>query len=336
MKNADGRVLYVGKAVNLRRRLVSYFRTSSTPHRKSEMISRIRQIDVILVRNEREALVLESNLIRHHTPLFNSRFTHDEDSYYYIALTDEAFPRFVGTRTGRTSLAVLTECEEMRELFGPYTGWRIRNRILDAMRELFPLRICHTLPDRPCDRADQGRCLAPCAEGASVDAYQDHVRRAANFLRHPTQCQMDRWHRQMHLAADAQDYERAKTVRDWIRAVEHARLPQAVEREGAGTHVVLYLECGLGIALELRDGRVIGLHSPRTNDGQCSLETWLRTLDATVNPMSWVVNDPQRLHGAVLRGRIQSPGTASSLPGQWIAIAALNGRFRAGNHPGMK
>lgn len=107
MKDARSNVIYAGRAKSLRKRLSSYFRTSSKPHRKAEMIARIREIEIFLARNEREALVLESNPIRHLNPPYNSRFTRDDDSYYYIARTDEAFQRFVPFRKRRVNYALV-------------------------------------------------------------------------------------------------------------------------------------------------------------------------------------------------------------------------------------
>ena len=242
MKDATGDVIYVGKANDLRRRVASYFRRSSKPHRKGEMITRIRDVEVVLTRNEREALVLESNLIRHHRPSYNSRFTRNGDSYYYIAVTDEAFPRLVPYRKERVNFALQTVDEAAAAaLYGPYVGLRLRNRILTAVRDLHPVRACHTMPSRACGRFADGLCPAPCEGRISVDAYREIIRRARRFLRRPPRAALERLREEMTRRAAELAFDEAAGLRDRIRALEHAALPQVVERDDARSIDVLWL-----------------------------------------------------------------------------------------------
>lgn len=262
MKDSRGSVIYVGKANSLRHRLASYFRETAAPHRKAELVARVREIEVVLVRNEREALVLESHLIRHHDPAYNSRFTRDDDSYYYIALTDEPFPRVVPFRKRRTNFAIDAEGTGIGTLFGPYVGWRMRNRILDGVRAAFPLRTCHVIPARPCPRLSTDQCPAPCTEAISADDYARRVASVRRLLARPPEAYRRELRERMERAAFSEDFERAAELRDRFRAFEHAALPQAVERHRPIDLDVLYLDDGRLIRMEVRKGAVVGLDGP--------------------------------------------------------------------------
>jgi len=256
MRNAAGNVIYVGKAKSLRRRLRAYFTQTAIAERKREMIERIRDIEVILARNEREALVLESQLIRRHDPSYNSRFTRDDDSYYYIARTDEGFARLVPYRKRRTNYALGTTTKA-DALFGPYVGWRLRNRILDAVRTQFPLRTCHRLPTTPCVRRSSGACAAPCSGGITADAYRKIVSAASRFLRRPPRSVLRSLREQMESAASDQAFERAGELRDRLSALEHAATPQVAERHKDVDLDVLHVDAESVLRMSVRDGAIV-------------------------------------------------------------------------------
>jgi len=329
MRGEGDRILYVGKAINLRRRLASYFRNSKTRHRKAEMIERIREIEVILVRNDREALVLESNLIRALDPPYNSRFTREEDSYYYIALTDESFPRFVPYRKRRTNFALQAENCELDELFGPYVGWRLRNRMLDALRTQFALRTCHSLPTEPCIRADAALCLAPCRGALDQERYLEVVRQAARFLRRPPKTQLDRWTREMKAAAASLDFEGARKRRDWIAAFAHARQKQVVERSDPRNLAIVYWAQGRALWLSVQSGNLVGVKGPTpVSPSSVGCLPFLQTVQAETEAYRIVMNqspcDQDLLDGL----KVYVPQTPSTATGQLLEIAQLNHTYR--------
>jgi len=330
-RDSQGRLLYVGKAVNLRRRLASYFRTSNRRHRKAEMIGRIRGIEVILARNEREALVLESNLIRHHRPAFNSRFARDDDSYYYIARTEEAFPRFVPYRKRRANYALVGASIAVGRLFGPYVGWRLRNRILDALRAEFPLRVCHSLPSTPCARGASGACAAPCVDRITEKAYRTLVRDASRFLRRPPAQYLRALEEDMREASARRDYERAGTLRDRLVALEHAAAPQVAERSRNENVDVQYSGDGFRLTLHVRGGVIVGLGSLASIEDR---STGVRPLDdrasAGVQADRIIANRTLRVgsHGQVVP--VCVPRTVQSYAGQLLEICRINHAYRIG------
>ena len=329
LRNGEGRLLYVGKAVNLRRRLASYFRASGRRHRRAEMIGRIRGIDVILVRNEREALVLESNLIHQRRPPFNSRFARDDDSYYYIARTEEPFPRFVPYRKRRANYALIGTSIAVGRLFGPYVGWRLRNRILDTLRAEFPLRVCHSLPSTPCPRGAFGACAAPCADWITECAYRALVRDASRFLRRPPAQYLRALEKDMQAAAAWRDYEHAGTLRARLVALEHAAAPQVAERSRDENVDVQYSEDGFRLTLHVRGGVIVGLGPlVSVEDTSAGVRPDADPAHADARVDRIIANrasDSGSLEQAI---PVCVPRTARSYAGQLLEICRINHAYR--------
>jgi excinuclease ABC subunit C len=242
MKDSRGRVLYVGKAKNLRRRLASYFR----PGRErwlGSLLKRLAEIEVVLVHNETESLLLEHNLIKLHRPRYNRQLKSDRTGYSYIALTDEPLPRFVPYRKHRPNQALerIGEAAVARR-FGPYVSVRFRNHLLDYVNDHYGLRSCDFLPRQPCLRYHMHRCDGVCAGVISADEYRAAIARAAAFLAHPPLSLTQRLRRQMMAYAAAQEFERAAWLKRRLEALEQALQPQVVERQVAYDQDVIY--CG--------------------------------------------------------------------------------------------
>ncbi len=219
MKDAAGRVLYVGKAASLRARVRQYFQDPDghANPRLSVLVPRIADVDTVVTANEVEALILETNLIKQHQPPFNIRMA-DDKAYPYVKLTHEPFPKIVMTRRVQRDGA---------RYFGPYPYHepKLVGRTIRTIRKLFKLRTCpieitHDLP-RPCLDHDMGLCSAPCvAWGATAQAYGDQVRQAALFLEGRQSNLLDELRVEMEAAAEATQFERAAQLRDQIQAME--------------------------------------------------------------------------------------------------------------------
>ncbi len=231
MKDAEGRVLYVGKAASLRARVRQYFQDpeSQANPRLRLLVPRIADVDTIVTANEVEALILETNLIKQHQPPFNIRMA-DDKAYPYVKLTGEPFPRIIMTRK---------VVRDGGRYFGPYPYHepKLIGRTIRTIRKLFKLRTCHIeitrdLP-RPCLDYDMGLCTAPCVTwGASVEAYQEQVRQAALFLEGRQANLLDELRGEMAAAAEAMQFERAAQLRDQIQAVEAINERQRIATTG--------------------------------------------------------------------------------------------------------
>ncbi len=226
-RDAAERVLYVGKAASLRARVGQYFQDaqSRANPRLSRLLPRIARIDTVVTSNEVEALILETELIKQHQPLYNVRMA-DDKAYPYIKLTPEPYPRIVMTRK------VL---RDGGRYFGPYPYHepKLVGRTIRTMRRLFRLRTCRIEIrrdlERPCLDFGIGLCSAPCvAWGASPEEYSEQAARAALFLEGRRGDLLGKLRGEMQAAAGSMEFERAAVLRDQIQALEAIGEPQRV------------------------------------------------------------------------------------------------------------
>lgn len=241
MKGAGERVIYVGKAGNLRNRLRSYFRSSaSLDERKLKMVKEVRDFEYVVTENELEALVLEANFIKRVKPEYNI-ILRDDKNYPYLKLTvNEEWPR----------LEVVRKIEKDGALyFGPYVPSGAMREMLKFIRRNFPIRRCRynlAKPFRPCVQYQMGRCLAPCAQflrtKSDRDRYLETVSEARSFIQGENKGLLSSLRNRMQKFSDELQFEEAARIRDRLRALEKAWESQRV------------------IAPELGDMDVIGLY----------------------------------------------------------------------------
>ncbi|MGE5256622.1 MAG: excinuclease ABC subunit UvrC [Hyphomicrobiales bacterium] len=216
MKAADGRILYVGKARSLRKRLAAYFRTSSHADAKvNVLVSKIADVETILTRTEKEALILESNLIKRHRPRFNVVLK-DDKRYPSLRLDpEEAYPRFTVVRKIGEDDALY---------FGPFASAHAVRETLRVINKTFKLRKCKASEfrtrTRPCLHCQMAGCLAPCCRDVPAETYREYVQEAILFLKGRTPELVRKIRGEMEAAATAQDYEKAARLRDKLFALE--------------------------------------------------------------------------------------------------------------------
>ncbi|MGA1658740.1 MAG: excinuclease ABC subunit UvrC, partial [Ilumatobacteraceae bacterium] len=260
-KDEHGRIIYVGKASNLRARLANYFVDPALLHtRTAAMVTAAREMTWIEVDNEVAALLLEYNLIKQHRPRFNVRLR-DDKSYPFLAVTlDEEWPRAVVMR-GRKRKGT--------KYFGPFThAWAIRDT-LDALLRTFPVRTCspakfrqHERLGRPCLLFHIEKCAGPCVNEVSVDAYGQHVRGLTKFLGGDTEGVRDDLQRAMVEASRNERFEDAARLRDRLGAIDRALERQTMVGErGDDFDVVALCDSDLEASVHVfyaRKGRVLG------------------------------------------------------------------------------
>ena len=216
MKDEQGEVIYVGKAVNLRNRVRSYFHASAQHSPKlRRMVDHIADFDFIVTDSEIEALILECNLIKEHRPKYNVRLK-DDKRYPYIKVTwQEDYPRVIITRRME---------QDGARYFGPFTAVWAVHQTLDVLRRLFPYLTCKrkiTGQDtRACLYYHIGRCAGPCIGAISKEEYRALINHLCLFLEGRTEEIVADLRAKMRSAAEALDFERAAVLRDQIRAVE--------------------------------------------------------------------------------------------------------------------
>lgn len=220
-KDEQGGVIYVGKAINLRSRVGSYFAEPHTLHpRTAKMMSVAASVEWIEVRNEVEALILEYNLIKEHRPRFNIRLR-DDKSYPFLAITlDEEWPRAMVMRGRR---------RKGTKYFGPYVNaWVIRDT-LELVLRTFPVRTCsnavfkqHNRLGRPCLLFHIEKCSGPCVANVEAGQYSQYVHDLQRFLNGDSDEIVDKIELEMKEASSRQDYERAAVFRDRLSHIHKA------------------------------------------------------------------------------------------------------------------
>src|SRR5450755_2382356 len=224
MLDASGAVLYVGKAIELRSRVRSYFQPGRVRHARTDaMVEQVADIRTIIVANETEALLLESNLIKQHRPPFNIRLK-DDKSYPHLKLTmGERFPRLIFTRK---------LIDDGGRYFGPFTNAAALREVIEIVRRAFPLRTCTgeigVTYRRPCLQYHIKRCMAPCAFLQTEEEYDAIVAEVALFLEGRYEALVTRVERDMQKASDDMAYEQAARLRDRLADLHRVMARQAV------------------------------------------------------------------------------------------------------------
>lgn len=253
MKDAQGRIIYVGKAVVLKNRVRQYFQSGKnhTPKVRA-MVSHIADFEIIMTHSEVEALILECNLIKKHRPRYNISLK-DDKSYPYVKVTvQEPFPRVVITRR------VL---RDGARYFGPYTNATAVHESLKLLRRLFPLRTCRHLQERPCLEYHIKRCLAPCAGKVEKKEYDAMIRSVLLFLEGRTGDVERELRYRMEAAAKAFHFELAARLRDQLLAVRKIAEKQNIITGSGDQDAVGMARSEVGVVVQvffIRAGKMVG------------------------------------------------------------------------------
>lgn len=219
MKDARGKIIYVGKARVLKNRVRQYFQANKNHGAKVKaMVAKVADFETIITASEVEALILECNLIKKHRPRYNISLK-DDKSYPYLKITADEFPRIVLTRR---------VIHDGSKYFGPYTSGLAVKETLQLLRKIFPLKTCKTFAKRPCLAFHIKRCAAPCANKISREDYMRFVNAAEKFLEGRT-AQIEReLSKQMLDAAEALNFEQAARLRDILSAIKKVTEKQKI------------------------------------------------------------------------------------------------------------
>jgi excinuclease ABC subunit C len=257
-KDAEGAVLYIGKAKRLRPRVRSYFGSDHPDSPKTRrLVERIADVETIVVPDEASALILEQNLIKEHRPKYNV-LMRDDKTYPYIKVTvQEPYPRVFVTRKLQS---------DGGRYFGPYTDVSAMRRALEVMKRIFTVRSCkydmpREMPERACLDYHIGRCKAPCVGLQSQADYRAMIDEVLDFLDGRTDDVVKQVRQRMEQAAEALDFERAAELRDAVVRLQRLEEPSVVmEVEGGDRDVVGYARDGDDAAatlLRIRSGKLV-------------------------------------------------------------------------------
>lgn len=218
MKNTDGKVIYVGKARKLKNRVSSYF-TGAHNYKTTKLVDHIWDFDYIVTGSEKEALLLEINLIKDYTPEYNIMFM-DNTYYPYIELTDETHPRLKLVRKTKN---------KKNKYFGPYPDATAARNTFKLLNKLYPLRKCNHVPDKPCLYYSLHQCLGPCINEVDKSQYDEIRKELISFIHGNTKSKIDELTEKMMTASENLQFELAKEYRDLIRSIEYVTAKQNVQ-----------------------------------------------------------------------------------------------------------
>lgn len=258
MRDAGGKIIYIGKAKSLRSRVRSYFTPRAFDGRGQflALVSNVRELEYIVTDSDREALMLEANLVKEHKPRYNITLK-DDKKYPFIKVTDEAFPRIIVTRD--------VEKDGGRYL-GPYTDVKAMRKMLKVMHKLFRVRSCdYDLPNknvRLCIDYEIGRCDGPCEDLISGSDYGKLIDDAALFLTGRRSQVAAVLRGQMERASEALRFEEAAIYRDRLDALERVTNRQKVVSQNSDDWDLIAVaredDEACGVVMEVREGRLIG------------------------------------------------------------------------------
>ena len=260
MLDEQDTILYVGKAVNLRNRVRSYFRENiGRGPQIDKMVSLIARFEYIVTDSELEALILENNLIKEHLPKYNTLLK-DDKTYPYIKVTvGEAYPRILFVREMKKDKA---------RYFGPYTSAGAVKDTIELLNKLYKLRTCNrSLPKdigegRPCLNYHIGQCSAPCQNLVSREEYREQVEKALNFLNGNYQPILKELQGKMQDAAEKMEFEEAARYRDLFNSVKSVSQKQKIsDSVGEDRDIIALAEDDRDAVVQVffvRDGRLIG------------------------------------------------------------------------------
>ena len=224
MKNTAKKIIYIGKAKNLKKRVCSYF-TKNQNYKTEKLLENIADIEYVLTDTESEAFLLESNMIKRYRPKYNIDLK-DQQRYTYLRLTSEKYPRLLVTRRTRDGKFLGNG-----KVFGPFTHGSSKLLSIGTLRKSFQIRICKTLPKKACLEYHLGNCEAPCEFKNAQKNYSHHIDGLSRVLTNPQHLVTFKsvLRSKMEVASKHQQYEYAKNIRDTIYRLDNLTAEQKME-----------------------------------------------------------------------------------------------------------
>jgi len=224
MKDSDGKIIYIGKAKNLKNRVRSYFNKNQN-YKTQKLVENISDIEFILTDNESEAFLLESNMIKKYRPRFNIELK-DQQRYTYLRISDGKYPRLLVSRRTRDGKFL-----GKGKTFGPFTQGSSKLLTIGTLRKAFQIRICKTLPKKVCLEYHLGNCEGPCEFKDAQERYPKHVDSLEQVLKGKNQTKIftKKLEEEMNQAAKLEQFERAKDIRDTLIRLGSLQTKQNME-----------------------------------------------------------------------------------------------------------
>ncbi|MBR5504214.1 MAG: excinuclease ABC subunit UvrC [Methanobrevibacter sp.] len=250
MKDINEEIIYVGKSKSLRNRVKSYFQKNLDSPKTKVLMSHFNSLEYIITNTEKEALILEANLIKKHRPRYNIRLK-DDKRYPYVKLTDEDFPKLVITRN----------ITKNGTYYGPFTDVTAVRRTVKFLKQLFRIRTCKRM-DGPCLNSQIELCYAPCDGQISKEEYGEHIKKIDLFFQGKYNKIIKDLEIEMKEAASRQEFEKAAVIRDQINSIDEVMKKQFVEFENDLDQDIIAiaytLHNAIAVVMNIRNGKIVG------------------------------------------------------------------------------
>ncbi len=250
MLNASGKIIYVGKAKNLKNRVSSYF-VGVHDEKTTRLVKEIADFRYMITHSEKEALLVEINQIKQYLPKYNIQLTGD-NSYPYIEITDEKYPRLKISRNVKRN---------RKNCFGPFPNATSARQTLDVLNTIFPFRKCQPMPKKVCLYYFIKQCLGPCEHPVSPQTYREMKREVRRFLSGQTKVYIDRYKKMMQMHSDRLEFEKAAEYKKLIEAIEQTtEQQQVVFNDNLNRDIVNFVTYDHYVAINMlfmRQGRIL-------------------------------------------------------------------------------
>ncbi|WP_405324269.1 excinuclease ABC subunit UvrC [Methanobrevibacter sp.] len=250
MKDKNEEIIYVGKSKSLRSRVRSYFQKNLDRPKTQVLMSHFNSLEYIVTNTEKEALILEANLIKKHKPRYNINLK-DDKRYPYVKITDEDFPKIVITR----------DIGKKGSYYGPFTDVTAVRQTVKFLKQLFRIRTCKRM-DGPCLNSQIDLCYAPCNGSISKEEYHEHIKKIDLFFQGKYNKIIKDLESEMKEAAQNQEFEKAAVIRDQISSIEEVMNKQFVELNNELDQDIIAIsyttQNAVVVVMNIRNGKIIG------------------------------------------------------------------------------
>ncbi|MFN4245288.1 MAG: excinuclease ABC subunit UvrC [Brevinematia bacterium] len=276
MYSKTGDVLYIGKSINLKKRVSSYFSSKDHPKKTRELVNKVDKIDYIVVNNETEALILEANLIKRYRPRYNILMK-DSKFYPFVKVSRDEIPYIIATRKYEPSSSF--------EYFGPFTNNKLPYDIVEVIQRVFKIRTCRIMPKKACLNYYLDLCSGPCIGRISRDEYMKNVENAKKVLRGEIGEVLELLTSEMKNEAKNLNFEKASFLRDSIKVLEEIKSQEQYVFDTTSDRTVDYISYSLNenfinfYVAHIVNGRFIGKESITiSRDEEKPLEKFLSSV----------------------------------------------------------
>ena len=279
MKDTADKVLYVGKAKNLKRRVIQYFNGQDKRTKIESLRKNIEKIDYIVASSELEALILENNLIKEYRPFYNTLLK-DDKQYPFIKITNEEYPRLLITKRFENDKA---------SYYGPYTDSNKIKEIVDILQKEYKLVLCNKFEEKGCMYYEIHKCTAPCLKKITKKDYLKNVENCKDILGGKVSKIVKNLTSKMNEASSKLDYETAAKIRDEINSIKYITNKQFVQLQSEENEDIIVNRDNIIVVFRIRNGKLLSKQHFFMTDADDSIEEFIKQFYSSMSSIPSMV-----------------------------------------------